>query len=96
VFLQFSHENTGTETQNFSPTSSIKELQCYELIRRHISNTIEEVSLNTHTHIKCRNDVNQAFVEESGFGRGLGRNEEKLNFFFFLVSSLLSIPIQGD
>jgi hypothetical protein len=77
-------------------TRSFKTLQHYQLIRRHISHTRKEVSLNTQTNKEGRNDVNQAFVEESGLVGGLGRNEKELNFFFFLVSTLLSILIQRD
>ena len=54
------------------------------------------MSLNTQTNKEGRNDVNQAFVEESRLVGGLGRNEKELNFFFFLVSTLLSILIQRD
>jgi hypothetical protein len=33
----------------------------------------EEVSLNKHTNKDCRNDVNQALVEESGLGGWTGK-----------------------
>jgi hypothetical protein len=33
----------------------------------------EEVSLNTQTNNECRNDVNQALVEESGLGGRSGK-----------------------
>jgi hypothetical protein len=34
---------------------------------------MEEVSLNTQTNKECRNDVNQALVEESGLGGWMGK-----------------------
>jgi len=34
---------------------------------------MEEVSLNTQANKECRNDVNQALVEESGLGGWTGK-----------------------